>query len=728
MAQNSVIIVSNRLPVSVKKENGELVFSPSLGGLATGLSSYFNANKDTLWIGWPGIASDGLTDREKQVISDNLIEQNLVPVFLTQKQIDEFYNGFSNSLLWPVFHGLRIRKHSAEEVKSWWQAYKAVNKKFLEAVISESSAKSQVWVHDYQLILLPEMIRKEKPESSVGFFLHIPFPLATQLDKLPQAKSLLKGLLGSDLIGFHTDGYVTNFVDCTKYWYMGDHIGDTINYNSRYIRVAQFPMGIDYEKFAAASKLRLVRDLANKYERKYRNLKVIASVDRLDPSKGLAERLRAYDKFLEDYPKHRGKVTFVMVAAPSRTNIVEYKDLAKRLDRLAFEINLKYSTRKWRPLEYINKPIPFEHVNALFKIADIAFITPIKDGMNLTAKEFIASNKRNGVLILSNTAGAADELNDAIIVNPKSQAELSHALEEAMHMNKKELQSRLKRMRSIISTNTVESWAKSFVDALDQPLPGTPHITRALNTKNANRLTHAYAQAKKRLIMLDYDGTLVPFSREYKDVDPPGKVYKLLEKLSNDPKNEVVLISGRGSSDLDKWFGSLKINLVAEHGASIRTKNAKWQTIDVIDSSWKKTIIPILEKYAEQVPGATVEVKPHSLVWHYRETSPYLSQKYSVILKRVVKPMLKKSKLDILQGNKIIEIKNPSINKGSAALRWLKHPYDFIFFTGDDATDEELFAVLPLTAYSVKVGRGLTKALFRVPNYRAILRLIEAMT
>jgi trehalose 6-phosphate synthase/phosphatase len=621
-----------------------------------------------------------------------------------------------------------MRKHTKDEVNSWWQTYKTVNKKFLEVIISEASDKSQIWVHDYQLILLPEMIRKENAEFNIGFFLHIPFPLATQLDKLPQAKSLLRGLLGSDLIGFHTDGYVNNFVDSTKYWYIGEQIGDTINYNSRYIRVAQFPMGIDYEKFAAASKLRLVKALAKTYDRKYRNIKVIASVDRLDPTKGLAERLRAYEKFLDDYPKHRGKVTFVMVAAPSRANIAEYKDLAKRLDRLAFDINLKYSTKKWKPLEYINEPIPFEHVNALFQIADVAFITPIKDGMNLTAKEFIASNKRGGVLILSNTAGAAEELNDAIMVNPKSQAELSHALEEAMHMKKKELRSRLKRMRNIISSNTVEYWAKSFVDALDQPLPGTPHITRGLNTKNANRLTHDYSTAKKRLIMLDYDGTLVPFNKEYKDVDPPRKVHNVLEKLTSDPKNDVVLISGRGPSDLDKWFGNLRINLVAEHGASIRPRNAKWQTIDVIDSSWKKAIIPILEKYAQQVPGAMVEVKPHSLVWHYRDTSPYLSQKYSVILKRVIKPMLKKSSLDILQGNKVIEIKNPKINKGSAALRWLKHPYDFIFFIGDDATDEELFSVLPLTAYSVKVGRGLTKALFRVSNYKAVLRLLGSMS
>jgi trehalose 6-phosphate synthase/phosphatase len=719
-----VIIVSNRLPISVKKENGKLSFASSLGGLATGLSSYVSNQRGNLWIGWPGIASDDLTEQDKQTIIKRLAKQGYVPVFLTNKQIDDFYNGYSNSVLWPYFHGLPARPVETKQLEQWWSSYRTVNKKFHDAVLTHAGEKSQIWVHDYQLLLLPGLLRQSLRNSSLGFFLHIPFPEPKQLRPITEADKLLGGMLGADLIGFHTPSYVNNFLDCCKSTLEAKMFDPhQISYKGRQVRVAEFPMGIDYAKFAEASKSKDVKDLVKKYKVKYKGLKVIASVDRLDPSKGLVERLKAYRQFLDTYPNKRGKVIFVMVAAPSRTDIIEYQKLSDKLDKLAKEINQEFGTNKWQPLEYINQPIPFESVTALFQIADVAFIIPIKDGMNLAAKEFVASN-HHGVLVLSQTAGAAEELKDALIVNPKDTDDLVQALNRALIMRRRELNRRIKRMRRHLSHNTVQHWAKSFVDALAQPLPGTPHLTRTLNARMEDKLIKDYKDSSKRLFLLDYDGTLSPYTRDYTKAGPSDELISLLKRLSAKDNNEVVLISGRGKPELENWFGDLRINLVSEHGAAIRQAGKRWESITDKSTAWQDIVIPVLNKYVEQTPGSSLETKPHSLVWHYRGASSYYSQKNLVAIKRVLGPLLKRNNLRLMQGNKILEIKNADVSKGVAARRWLANGYNFVIAIGDDLTDEDLFAVLPLSANSIKVGRGLTKAQFRLSSSKEVIRLL----
>jgi trehalose 6-phosphate synthase/phosphatase len=418
-----------------------------------------------------------------------------------------------------------------------------------------------------------------------------------------------------------------------------------------------------------------------------------------------------------------------MVAAPSRTDIPVYRQLAKRLQELADDINRKFGTPKWQPVNFMNVALPFEEVTALFQVADVAFIAPLRDGMNLAAKEFAASkHKRRGVLILSETAGAAEELADALLVNPKRPDSLVEALEQALTMSRRELRARLRRMQQQLSTQTVQVWAKDFINTLQKPVPGTPIRTRSLKGRLQQELINDYRQAKKHLILLDYDGSLVPFADNYKSATPPKDLLQLLEILAVNPSNNVVLISGRSATDLKKWFGDLPINLVAEHGASYKKASGKvWHTIERVDTKWKQQLEPVLEKYAALTPGAHVEVKPHSLVWHYRGASPYYAQKYAVTVKRVLKPLLKRFGLDLMQGNKVLEVKNPLVTKGAAAQRWLEQKYDFILAFGDDATDEELFAALPDTAYSIKVGRGRTHAKYRLGSHRDTLALLRKL-
>jgi trehalose 6-phosphate synthase/phosphatase len=728
MAQ--VIIVSNRLPVSVKKENGELAFFPSLGGLATGLASYVDDPKNR-WIGWPGIASDNLTAEDRETIVAELAKRNCFPVFLSQRLIEDFYNSYSNKVLWPLFHNLPRQSASEAVRQRWWQAYREVNKRYAEAVLGLASTNVRVWIHDYQLMLAPEMLRAERKDINIGFFLHIPFPDTKTFARVPEHKKLLRGVLGADLVGFHTPDYVLNFMENCEAAGV-DMIGEReVIVNERAVRVADFPMGIDYEKYSSAGKSKVVKAAVRRYRKRYRKLRVIVSVDRLDPTKGLVERLQAYATLLERNQRLRGKVVFSMVAAPSRTDIRAYQELAKRVEALAADINRQYGTSKWQPVDYINISQPFEEVTALFQIADVAFIAPLRDGMNLAAKEFVASTRKNGVLILSETAGAAAELQDALLVNPKQPETLVFALERALSMRKRELRRRLRRMQQQLSVNTVQDWAGTFVTALQQPvpLPGPRLIVRTVRGRVESHLLQDFRQAKKRLLLLDYDGSLVPFSADYKKAGPTKTLLDLLEKLSSDKHNDIVLVSGRGAGDLQKWFGHLPISLIAEHGATIKkASQASWQVIDKTDNEWKQLLQPTLEKYATLTPGAKVEVKPHSLVWHYRSASAYHAQKYAVIIKRVLRPTLKKYGLELLQGNKVLEIKNPRVTKGVAINEWLQRDYPFVLAIGDDITDEDVFAELPISAYGIKIGRGRTLAQYRLANPKDVIRLLRKLT
>ncbi len=723
-----VIIVSNRLPVSVKKDHGELSFYPSVGGLATGLSSYVN-DRNNKWIGWPGIASDELSDQDKYAIVTELAKQGCSPIFLSQRQIDNFYNGYSNTVLWPLFHNLTGRKNiNAAERERWWRAYRNVNQEFAQAALTIAETGSRIWVHDYQLLLVPSMLRAERSDIISGFFLHIPFPAAKTFSRLPEHKKILKGMLGADVVGFHTPGYVTKFLENCQSAGLVLNDSNMLVLPDHTVRVGDFPMGIDYKKYAGANKSKAVKAAMRKYRKRYKRLRVIVAVDRLDPSKGLIERLEAYRIFLEVQPKIRGKIVFSMVAAPSRTGVAAYKNLARRLNSLVGEINATYGTPEWQPIDYMNTSLPFEDVTALFRIADVAFIAPLRDGMNLAAKEFIASKHKSGVLILSQTAGAAHELPDAILVNPKRSEELVDALQQALTMRRRELRARLKRMQQGLSTNTVQDWAHGFVEVLQQPVPGTPTITRTLRGKHEKGLLTDYRQAKKRLLLLDYDGSLVPFTEDYRGAKPSKSLLQLLEALSANKRNDVVLISGRSAEDLKAWFGKLPISLVAEHGAALKkSTNKSWQTIEKVDTRWKHLLKPVLEKYAARTHKARVEVKPHSLVWHYRGAPPYYAQKYSVIIKRALKPLIKTHGLELLQGNKVLEIKNPRINKGTAAQRWLRRDYDFILALGDDITDEELFTALPKSAYSLKIGHGHTAAHFRVASSNNVINLLKKL-
>ncbi len=723
--QPSLIIVSNRLPVSVKKTDGKLEFYPSIGGLATGLASYAT-NRRNKWIGWPGVASEEVNENEKQQITTELRKHNCYPVFLTRKQLDEFYNGYSNSILWPLFHDVPIAAAQLKQQDEFWKAYRKVNAAFADATLALSNRGSRIWVHDYQLLLLPSMLRKERPKDKIGFFLHIPFPGEKSFQKLRDGEALIAGMLGADLLGFHTKNYVQNFLDNAGQYDVGV-IGDKeVILQGRVVRVIDFPMGIDYEKWVRASKQKAVRTELTKLRLKYRGLKMILTVDRLDPTKGLVERAAAYKEFLVQNPQLRSKVVMVMLAVPSRTDIDEYKRLRERLETLVGDINATFSTRSWQPIEYLYQSMPFEQLTALYQRADVAFIVPLRDGMNLVAKEYLASKpKQDGVLVLSKTAGAAQELKDAIQVDPSKQHSLVSGLTRALAMPEKELKSRVSSMQELLATSTVQTWAGSFMKSLKQSPSLETIRTPSLNSARCKALVAAFRAAETRMLFLDYDGVLAPFNDDPSKAKPTKELKSLLKKLV--AKTRVTIVSGRSHEDLEAWLGDLPITLVAEHGAFIRDAGKKrWHRADN-DLSWKNRVLLILEKYAANTPGAFVEEKEFSMVWHYRGAKPYYAQKYLVVLKRILAPIAKAHDLNIQQGNMILEVRPNNIHKGTAAANRLSEHTEFILAIGDDHTDEDMFASMPPRAFTVKVGRGRTVARYRAKDVSNVLELLRRL-
>ena len=709
-----LLIVSNRLPITVtkvKKEN-KLKFHSSVGGLSTGLSSFYKSY-NALWIGWPGIALEKTNKDERNKINKELSTEGCVPVFLNQYDIENYYHGFCNKTVWPLFHYFPSYVVNS---KTLWNAYYKTNRKFCESVVKIANNDDTIWIHDYQLMLLPSMLRKELPNANIGFFLHIPFPSFEVFRMLPWRREILEGLIGADLIGFHTYDYVRYFLESVRR-ILGfeDNLGQ-INAYDHITKADTFPMGIDFERFSVLTSS-VEEEIKNIY-RQNAEKKIILSVDRLDYTKGILERLEAFDEFLDKNPKYIEKVVLIIVVVPSRTNIEQYKTLKKQIDELIGKINGKRSTLNWTPIRYLYRSLPFKRLSALYNVADIALVTPLRDGMNLIAKEFVATKRDGkGVLILSEMAGASKEMGEAIIINPNDREEIVTAIEKAINMPEHEQIERNSIMRNRLKRYNITKWAQDFTDELMQVKKTQQRfLMKKMTPEIENKIIEAYLNSNKRILLLDYDGTLVNFSNKPEEAKPDEKLIDILDGLCKDEKNDVTIISGRDRTTLDDWFGRIKnIGLTAEHGVWIKKKGEDWQMITPLTNHWKNSIKPILELYMDRTPGSFIEEKEFSLVWHYRKSDSKLAEIRARELKNSLLDLTGNLRLEIMSGNKVIEIKDAGIGKDKAALKWISNKdKPFILAIGDDVTDENIFNVLPDYAYSIKVGFGHSKAKYNI--------------
>ncbi len=458
---NRLILVSNRLPVTFSEEGEGITVQKSVGGLATALREP-HERSNGLWVGWPG-PTDELPPEKIAELDTRLEALGTVPIHLSAAEVRRYYGTFSNAVLWPLFHyvtaPLPLRVDG-------WEEYHAANQKFADAVIERYEPGDIVWVHDYQLMLVPGMVRERLPHAIIGFFLHIPFPSSELFAILPARELLLEGLLGSDLIGFHTASYQRHFLSTLKRILGLDAAGDTIRFNDRDVRTGVFPIGIDAAGFAERAEspaaLEAAADIRGDAEDN-----ILLGIDRLDYTKGIPRRLLAFEELLTRWPEWRERVRLVQVAVPSRGEVKAYRRYRQEVDSLIGRINGQFATPLWVPVHHMFRSVEDIELTALYRAADVMLVTPVRDGMNLVAKEFVASRPdEDGVLILSEFAGASEHLQGAVQVNPYDIGRSAEAYREALLMSREERRQRMRLLRKEVFGFDVHRWVSEFLGAL----------------------------------------------------------------------------------------------------------------------------------------------------------------------------------------------------------------------------------------------------------------------
>ncbi len=719
-----LILVSNRLPVTISRRRGKLEAEPSLGGLAVGLDAFYREHK-ARWVGWPG----EVPERSRRTVERRLrTEFACHPIFLSRDLVRHYYADFSNRTLWPLFHSFpTYARYEAED----WEAYRRANRSFAERASRLAAPDEVVWVHDYHLMLVPKYLRESKPDAKIGFFLHIPFPPYSDLRQLPWCRQIVEALLSADLIGFHTYDDAHAFLNCVRRLLGLDNELGQIVVGHRVVQVDVFPMGVDFQRIARAVKAEGMAARVAALREGLGASKLVFSLSRLDYTKGIPQALRGIAALLESRPEWRGRVVVQLVVVPSREIVDRYTEEKSEIDRLCGEINSHYGTFDWTPIRYMYRFLDFEELVALYRAADVALITPLRDGMNLVAKEYLAAKEDlHGALVLSEMAGAARELHEALLVNPNSSAEVADALRTALEMPEAEQVRRNRLMRSRLEQYDVQRWAGHFLERLEEAVASSRSLAvRLLTRADREGLVAAYAKSHRRLLLLDYDGTLVPFTSDPSQAFPSVRAVELLRGLCKESSNRIVLISGRKKDDLTVWFQGLWMTLVAENGAWVRLPGKEtWEATTPIDTKWKDRLRPIFERFVSRVPGSAVEEKETSLVWHYRRVDLAIGSLAARELIDTLTNLTANLELVVFIGNRAVEVRSSKVSKGTFFQTHLSQdPWDFILAMGDDWTDESLFSALPPGSYSFRVGLTASTARFNLETADDALAILERL-
>ena len=718
-ARTTLIIVSNRLPVTV----GETI-TKSSGGLVAELEGLSNRQFDLKWIGWPGsvVAPERQAEVERLLVE----EHGCVPIFLSEEEAAGHYEGLSNSSLWPLLHYM---PNFMRYDPAWWESYRAVNQRFVEKVREFAQPGDLVWVHDYHLMLVPGLLHAAMPELKIGFFLHTPFPSFETFRCHPKRSELVAGLLGADLIGFHTFGYMRHFRSTVlRLLGIESEISLIRTADGHCATLGVFPIGINAKKFAEtldapdfAARLAAMREAeAGK--------RVVLSVERMDYTKGILHRIEAIEHFLATL-EDRDAIKFIFVSVPSREGVEEYQELRAEVEARIGRLNGTYATLRSSPIRFIHGSVDFPDLCALYASSDVGLVTPLIDGMNLVAKEYIACQREHaGVLILSEFAGAVGELFNAIIVNPYDARGVADALREALALSPEDRAARNRPMRERVMKYDARHWARRFIDHLravqeEEVQPGTNDLAEI-----RQRLGGAIAAAEPVALFLDYDGTLREIVRDPGAAKPNEGVRAVLDALCDRPNLDVTIISGRRSDDMGAWLGGYPFALLAEHGAALRRAGTQaWERLDAgISYAWKEPVLEILRLYEQSTPGSFVEEKRTSLVWHYRNTDPEFGTWKARQLTQELNDMMASQPVEIRHGRKIIEASSAQISKGAAINRLLqKKPYAIALCAGDDQTDESMFELAAPNLISLKVGSHPTRARYCLRDPAELRRFLQ---
>ncbi|KAJ6979724.1 alpha,alpha-trehalose-phosphate synthase [Populus alba x Populus x berolinensis] len=586
-----LLVVANRLPVSaVRRGEDSWSLEISAGGLVTALLGV--KEFEAKWIGWAGV---NVPDEAGQkALTEALAEKRCIPVFLDEEIVHQYYNGYCNNILWPLFHYLGLpqedRLATTRSFQSQFAAYKKANQMFADVVNQHYEEGDVVWCHDYHLMYLPKCLKEYNNNMKVGWFLHTPFPSSEIHRTLPSRSDLLRSVLAADLVGFHTYDYARHFVSaCTRILGL-EGTPEGVEDQGRLTRVAAFPIGIDSDRFISALELPKVQEHIKELKERFAGRKVMLGVDRLDMIKGIPQKILAFEKFLEENPVWRDKVVLLQIAVPTRTDVPEYQKLTSQVHEIVGRINGRFGTLTAVPIHHLDRSLDFPALCALYAVTDVALVTSLRDGMNLVSYEFVAcQDSKKGVLILSEFAGAAQSLGaGAILVNPWNITEVADSIRQALTMSPEEREKRHRHNFVHVTTHTAQEWAETFVSELDDTVIEaqlrTKQVPPALPEEDA---ISRYLQSTNRLLILGFNATLT------EPADTPGRradqikemelklhpeLKEALTALCSDRKTTIVVLSGSDRKTLDDNFGEYDMWLAAEHGMFLRLTKGEWMT------------------------------------------------------------------------------------------------------------------------------------------------------
>ncbi|UYL09630.1 bifunctional alpha,alpha-trehalose-phosphate synthase (UDP-forming)/trehalose-phosphatase [Bdellovibrio sp. SKB1291214] len=697
------------------------------GGLVSALLGV-SLKEPFYWFGFETDKKNGQILKERSgEIKDNL---RCHPVMLSKEIYDTYYDGVANDLIWPLFH---YETQLANFNRENWDVYRQANQTMADEILAIANDNDTIWIHDFHFLLLPKMIKEKNPKLKVGFFLHIPFPSNEIFRQLPVREEILQALIACDLLGFHEHSYLRHFnvtlkaflgIDSTMFKAeIGDHV----------LNLGVYPISIDTEEYQQKAASPEVEKQCAVYRQRSFDRFQLLGIDRLDYTKGLELKLLGFQRALKKYPEMVGKVTLLQVAVPTRQKVPLYAKIKRDLDRIVGAINGEFATPDYVPVQYIYNSIDETTLLALYRRSDAALVTSKRDGMNLVAMEYVMAQDINnpGVLVLSEFAGAASLLPDALIINPWDQDALADSIYRSFRMSPVEKEHRLRFLQETLLKYSATKWAESFLGDLENTKEDKTHCALLPHNPKAwpKAMLESLQQKRIRLI-LDYDGTLVPLTKRPEDAVLSSEMRNLIARLNEEV--EVIIISGRPRVFLDEQFADIPITLVAEHGAFYRLAGQKWQSRLSLDvDAWYGEAEQMMNAYCDRVPFSWIEKKEACLVWHYRQSPASFAEYQAKKLDEELQVGLGNEPVSVMMGSKIVEAKAVECNKGSF-LRWLMQSSyqdnSYYICLGDDRTDEDMFRVVDGKGTNIKIGTAMTVAPLRLDTQEQVPEFLSEVS
>lgn len=721
-----LIIVSNREPYVHKKTGPGVKVEKTTGGLTSAMDDVLRATGGT-WVAWGSGSGDrdAVDGRGHILVPPGNPSYTLKRVWLRPGEADNYYHGYSNQVLWPLCHITLDRVYYR---KKFWEDYKKVNRLFADAVLEEAGTDAAVWIHDYHLCLAPGMLRERRPEMTVAHFWHIPWPDWSVFRVCPQSREILEGLLGNDLIGFQIPLFAKNFLACARES-LGAEADDqnlTVSYKGHTTKLKAFPISIDFDRFnSLASSARTVRMIKNIRERYRLGQRYIGiGVDRLEYTKALIKRLQAIHLFFDRYEKYRGKFTFIQIAVPTRMKepYISYK---QTVEELIAKINERYSRQDWRPVVYIDEKVEHEDLVTFYRMADVAVISSVYDGMNLVAKEYAASQvDEKGVLILSELAGAAEEMEGALLVNPYDIEGFSDSIYKALTMPQNEKTARMAALRQRVKENDIYRWIYDMLHDI-VTASSVKHNQCCYLFDHVNELRQQ-SECQKLFLFLDYDGTLAPIAESPDKAQMSEEMRSLLMRVKE--RMPVAVISGRSLEDLRKRVGIENILYAGNHGMEIWDGEKTVVNPQSMDS--RQSLIELLERLKtslSHIKGVLIEDKGITASVHFRAVHARhwgelfdVFQKVSTGYEQFFK---------ITPGKKVFEIRPLDARNKGDAVSWMLENFGagtLPVYVGDDITDEDAFRALKGSGISIAVG-GSHAADYYLKNQEEVKAFLQRL-